>query len=95
MKCKKNKKDIIICRCEDISLDEVEKAIDAGITNSEELKRFLHVGMGPCQGRTCSRLVSQLISSKTGKPASTVKRTVQRPPLVTVPVREFVGEDDG
>ena len=94
MKGKKNKKEIIVCRCEDVTLEEVEAAVEAGMIDSEELKRFLHVGMGPCQGRTCGRLVSRIIAQKTGKPVSEVKQTGQRPPLVSVPIREFLGEAD-
>jgi len=90
----KDKKDIIICRCQDISLEEIESAIDAGVTDPEELKRFLHVGMGPCQGRTCGRLVSRLIAKKIGKSASEVRQTQQRPPLTTIPIREFLGGGD-
>ncbi|RLG86368.1 MAG: (2Fe-2S)-binding protein, partial [Thermoprotei archaeon] len=48
---------IIICRCEDITLDDVEKAIENGYTDLESLKRVLRIGMGPCQGRTCIPLL--------------------------------------
>jgi bacterioferritin-associated ferredoxin len=94
MKDKKNKKDSIVCRCQDISLDEVEFAIEMGVHDPEELKRFLHIGMGPCQGRTCGRLVSRLLAQKTGLPAEQVKSTRQRPPLVSVPIREFLEKED-
>ena len=90
----KNKKDTIVCRCMDISLDEVEALIDAGCTDPEELKRFLHIGMGPCQGRTCGRLVTRILAEKTGKPASALHQTRQRPPLTTIPIREFLGGGD-
>jgi len=94
MKSKNSMKDTIICRCEDISLDEVEAAVDGGMINPEELKRFLHVGMGPCQGRTCGRLVSRIIARKTGKSVSEICNTNQRPPLVSVPVRDLLGDED-
>jgi bacterioferritin-associated ferredoxin len=90
----KDKKDTIICRCQDITLGEVEAALDAGITDPEELKRFLHIGMGPCQGRTCGRLVLRLIAKKTGKPIHKIHSTTERPPLVSVPIREFLGEEN-
>ena len=90
----KDKKEIIVCRCEDISLDEIEAAVDAGFTDPEELKRFLHVGMGPCQGRTCGRLVCRIIAQKAGKPTRQIRQTQQRPPLTTIPIREFLGGED-
>ena len=82
----------ILCRCEDITKEEVEAAIDSGITDPEEIKRFLHVGMGPCQGRTCGRLVLRILAQKTGKSVSDIRSTTQRPPLVAVPIREFLGD---
>ncbi|MFA7075634.1 MAG: (2Fe-2S)-binding protein [Candidatus Izemoplasmatales bacterium] len=57
-----NKKDIIICRCEDISLEEVHQCLEAGYTTVEDIKRILRVGMGPCQGQTCSHLIQAEIA---------------------------------
>jgi bacterioferritin-associated ferredoxin len=91
----KNKKSTIVCRCWDVTLEEVETAIDQGITDPEELKRVLHVGMGPCQGRTCGKIVNRILIEKTGKPASAVTETKHRPPLVSVPIREILGMKDG
>ena len=88
------KKESIVCRCQDISLDEVESAIEQGICDPEELKRFLHIGMGSCQGRTCGRLVNRLIMQKTGRSPEKTRETKQRPPLVSVPIREFLEAED-
>ncbi|MCL4439891.1 MAG: (2Fe-2S)-binding protein, partial [Firmicutes bacterium] len=56
--CEVNRKDLIImCRCEDITVDEVRAYIEQGVTDLEQLKRLLRVGMGPCQGRTCTPLI--------------------------------------
>ena len=87
-------KDIIICRCQDITLEQVQSAITNGITEPEELKRFLHIGMGPCQGRTCGRLVLRLLCQATGKSVTELSSTRQRPPLVSVPIREFLGDEE-
>lgn len=54
-----NKKDIIICRCEDVSLEALHSAFAEGYTTIEDLKRILRVGMGPCQGNTCMLLVQK------------------------------------
>ena len=94
MKAEESRKDIVVCRCEDVTLEEIEAAIDDGLTDPEEIKRFLHVGMGPCQGRTCGRLIARIVARKTGKPMSEIRSTSQRPPLVSVPIREFLGGDD-
>ena len=88
------KEDIIVCRCQDITLAEIEEAIDQGMTHPEEIKRFLHVGMGPCQGRTCGRLIARLIARKTGKPIHELRQTKPRAPLVSVPIKSILQEKD-
>ena len=93
-KIQSHKKDIIICRCQDITLAEVEEAIDQGLTHLEEIKRFLHVGMGPCQGRTCGRLIARLVTKKTGQSVHQLKQTKPRSPLVSVPIKSILQEDD-
>ena len=44
----------IVCRCEDISEEDVIQAIDEGYTDIEELRKKLRIGMGPCQGGFCT-----------------------------------------
>jgi len=56
----------IICRCEEISEDEIVEAIDAGHTTIKSIKRATRAGMGFCQGRTCESLIRDIISSWTG-----------------------------
>jgi len=53
-----------ICRCEEVSRNDVEKLIDSGITDYEEIRRVLRIGMGPCGGKTCRSVVLQIISEK-------------------------------
>lgn len=91
---KKFKKNVIVCRCWDVTMDDVEAAIDQGVTHPEELKRVLQVGMGPCQGRTCSKIVNRILSEKTLKPSSQISKTRQRPPLVSIPIRKILGLGD-
>lgn len=83
------KKKIIVCRCEDVSLEEIEKLVDEGCTELEEIKRLLRCGMGPCQGRTCTRLIAQIISRKTGVPINKIRFTKNRPPIRPVPLALF------
>jgi bacterioferritin-associated ferredoxin len=73
-------RDVIICRCEDVTYGEIVDAIDAGLTTTEEIKRVLRTGMGPCQGRTCSRLIARIIADKTGAKVADVPYPAVRPP---------------
>ncbi len=80
-----NKEDeIIICRCEDISLAEIRKAIEDGYTDFEELKRYIRGGMGPCQGRTCIPLIQRELARYLGKPVVEVTVPIKRPPITNI-----------
>lgn len=79
----------IICRCEDVALEEVERAVDEGYVTLERVKRLLRCGMGSCQGRTCLRLIAGIISRKTGKPVGEMRFPTVRPPIRPVPLAVF------
>jgi len=83
--------DTIICRCEDLTYKDVLDAIEMGMTTVTEIKKTIRAGMGPCQGRTCGRLIAQIVSQKTGKPMGEVWNTSHRPPLKTVPLKILAG----
>lgn len=74
-------KDVIICRCEDLTRGEVHDLIRAGFTTIEEIKRVSRCGMGPCQGRTCHQLLIREISQLTGKSPADIAPAVSRPPI--------------
>lgn len=74
--------DIIVCRCEEITAGEVRKAIRSYAGESvTDIKRRVRCGMGLCQGKTCGRLVTRLISEETGKQASVLLPSTDRPPV--------------
>jgi NAD(P)H-nitrite reductase large subunit len=87
----KNEK--IVCRCNDVTLEEVESAIDSGITDFELLRKHLRIGMGVCQGRTCLLLVRQILARKTGKPIEEIKIPRTRAPLMPLPLQSWIGEE--
>ncbi len=88
------RENIIICRCNDVTLKEIEDLIDQGITDIELIKRITHIGMGPCQGRTCIPLVASIIARKTGKKVEEISIPATRIPVRPVPMGAMVGEDD-
>ena len=89
MSVKAEDKKTIVCRCEDVTLEEIERAVDEGYVTLEGIKRLLRCGMGACQGRSCLMLIARIISHKTGKPISKMKFPTVRPPLRPVPVAVF------
>ncbi len=88
-------KKVIICRCEDITLEDVGNAIKEGYTSWDQLKRVLRVGMGPCGGKTCRALVLRELAQYLNVPIDEVKTrpTVVRPPLRATPLKVFVKEE--
>ena len=89
---KKNRKsedEIIICRCEDITLSEVHEAISNGATTLDEIKRLLRCGMGHCQGSTCRKLIQWEICKLTGKPLDQISPATFRPPLKPIPLEQL------
>jgi len=56
----------IICRCEEVTQEEIRASIDElGAENGRTAKLFTRAGMGLCQGRVCSRNVSEIVASHT------------------------------
>ncbi len=51
------RRSLIVCRCEEVTLGQLEDQIALGALTPEELKRFTRVSMGPCQGRVCRTLL--------------------------------------
>lgn len=75
---------IFVCRCEDVTLTELEHAFAAGLTTIEELKRYTGFGTGPCQGKECMATVArELIRRGLAKP-DTIAPFTARPPAEPV-----------
>jgi NAD(P)H-nitrite reductase large subunit len=74
--------DIIICRCQEISLREIRKAIADGARTIDGVKKRTRAGMGFCQGKSCQRLVARIISGETGRSLAELL-----PPTFRAPVR--------
>lgn len=88
------KKKTIVCRCEDLTLEEVERAIDEGYTDLQELRKKLRIGMGPCQGRVCIQIVMKILERKTGKKIPKKSLHTSRPPIVPVPLGSLASDEN-
>lgn len=86
-----NKK-TIICRCEDVTQEEIRKLIAEGYTTAEEIKKISRCGMGPCQGRTCRSLLIGELARATGREVGEIKVTTFRPPVRPVKLGVFLAE---
>mgnify|MGYP000662142861 CR=1 FL=1 len=50
-----------VCRCEDVTLGELDHTLARGLTTVEEIKRYTGLGTGPCQGKECQALCVHLL----------------------------------
>ncbi|WP_448516697.1 (2Fe-2S)-binding protein [Pseudothermotoga sp.] len=71
---------IFVCRCEEVTIEEVRRYIQMGFTTFNELKRLLRLGMGPCQGRGCREIVLRELSKAKGVSISQLSPGTFRPP---------------
>jgi len=69
----------ILCRCSDLTVQDIRNLIKEGYTSVDELKRISRLGMGPCQGRTCTPLVMRELSIQLGVPMDHVSPGTFRP----------------
>ena len=58
---------VILCRCEDVTLADVQHAVDLGYADVEEVKRYTGFGTGPCQGKECLRGIVAAIADAAGR----------------------------
>ena len=86
--------DTIICRCEDITWGEIRKQLDKGYTTLDEIKRITRAGMGPCQGKSCQRILLLAIASYLHKKVEEIPLSTFRPPTKPVPLRVIAGGND-
>jgi sarcosine oxidase subunit beta len=73
---------VILCRCEDVTLHDVQHAVAAGYSDLEEVKRYTGFGTGPCQGKECLREVARAIAEASGQEPDAMAPFTTRPPLV-------------
>lgn len=88
-----DKSKLIICRCNEITLADIEAAIAKGEHSINEIKKRTTAGMGICQGRTCSRLITNIIREKTGLGGKNVRQNTARPPVRPLPI-DALGEGE-
>jgi bacterioferritin-associated ferredoxin len=78
----------LVCRCEDVTLHELEEAIARGHDDIESLKRYTGFGTGWCQGKGCVATCARLLRERGG--TADVPFT-PRPPIHPLRLAELAG----
>ena len=64
-----------VCRCEEVKMSAIcESVTELGAEDSRTAKLFTRAGMGLCQGRVCSRNVSEIVAGLTDCPITDGER---------------------
>lgn len=75
---------VFLCRCEDVTMSELEHAIAAGLETIEEIKRYTGFGTGPCQGKECMQTVAMALVRRELVRPEALRPFTARPPTEPV-----------
>ena len=79
----------IVCRCEELTAQDIRDVIDIGIVGPNQLKSYCRAGMGLCQGRYCGLTVQEIIGQETGREPEDIGYYRLRPPIKPIPLDEL------
>lgn len=79
----------MLCRCEEITVRQVEAALAEGCPSIGELKRTTRAGMGACQGRYCGPILSMLMAQRLGRDLDEDLRFAPRVPIKPISVTDI------
>lgn len=85
--------DMIVCRCERVTLAEIKAVIQSGVRDVNEIKALTRAGMGACGSKTCADLIKRAFR-ELGVPMDEVTEHVQRPLFVEVPLGVLAGVEE-
>lgn len=88
-----NEDQMYVCRCEEITKEEVIRAVRAGATSVNEVKRLLRAGMGLCQGRNCAKTIERIIAQELGVSPAQVPQATKRGPVRAIKLTGYTTLD--
>jgi NADPH-dependent 2,4-dienoyl-CoA reductase/sulfur reductase-like enzyme len=83
--------DIVACRCEEVIVGQIRRAARLGAQGPNQAKAFTRCGMGPCQGRICGSVVSQVMADTLGKPIAEIGAYRPRAPYKPITLGVLAG----
>jgi thioredoxin reductase len=85
----------IVCRCEDAVRAQITDAAQAGYTLVGPMKMNTRIGMGLCQGRTCTFALQHIMAAEAGIDVSQVGVPSNRTPLRPIPIGDAARMAEG
>ena len=81
----------VVCRCEEVTAGRIREMAALGCVGPNQTKFFSRCGMGPCQGRVCGTVVTQILAASLGRTPDAVGAYRIRAPLKPVPLSALAG----
>ena len=88
--------EVTVCRCEEVSAGRIREMARLGCEGPNQTKFFSRCGMGPCQGRVCGTVVTQVLAEALGRSPQQVGAYRIRAPIKPIPLRALasLAQDD-
>lgn len=83
----------LICRCEEVSLRDLEEAVSDGADSPAVLKSFTRCGMGSCQARMCGAATAEFLASRLRRSPGVIGLPPAAPPAKPVVTLEALATD--
>ena len=83
-----------VCRCEEVTYQDVLDLIKNGVTNINDIKRLKRVGMGQCRGLSCTSVIENILKQELKQSKEHIlnikknRRTMYRPPIKRITLGE-------
>ncbi|WP_246072162.1 FAD-dependent oxidoreductase [Martelella lutilitoris] len=84
--------DMIVCRCEGVSLKALNDLVERGVSDIASLKRLTRAGMGRCQSRYCGKALAEIANAGKPLPSQTNGFLAPQMPLRPIPLAALAVE---
>jgi thioredoxin reductase len=80
----------LVCRCEGLTLAEIENGFATGLHGIGAIKRATRAGMGRCQGRYCGPVLAAMAAGRQGLPLDETAFWAPRPPIKPMVIADII-----
>ncbi len=83
------KAEVIVCRCEEVTATVIRQSVALGSRGPNQTKFYNRCGMGPCQGRICGPIVTQILADELSLDPSEIGAYRVRAPLKPITLKQI------
>ena len=80
---------VTVCRCEEVTVAEIERVFAHWCPGPNQAKAFTRCGMGPCRGRMCATVVSEMFAERRHTGVGAIGHYGIRPPVKPLTLGEL------